>query len=396
MGFKGLADLVSRLATFFVTVYLARKLLLEDFGLFSYAWALALSWIMLMDLGWNSVLMQRAKESNFKSLFFSVVFLKLVVLVALLMGSFFFKSHFSSPALFYLFLLGVCYTAGFSFQDLQGAAVAGLERFDLEWILKFIPRWLPVLVMVMGMTFEPSVQRAAACLGLAGLGLSLLVTAGLGFIILKGPWNVSTDTTRQIILQGIPFGVAALVWGAYSKLDIILLKVYGFTLSQIGIYSAAAKIIDFCRGLAIIVYISMIPILSDYKNDFPKLRSILFKVAFALLGAAIVVCPLLWWIVPKGIHLIYGAPFQEASLPLFIGMVGILLLVVNTPFQAALIALGRGRMVLVGSILLLVTCFAVNMWLLPGGKLTAPAWAILAGEAMWLVSNAMFLHRRIR
>src|ERR1044071_4971316 len=79
VSFKGMADLVSRLATFFITVFLTRKLDQNQFGLLSYALTLAMSWALLMDFGWNNVLIRQTQKEHLKSLFLTVFILKAVI-----------------------------------------------------------------------------------------------------------------------------------------------------------------------------------------------------------------------------------------------------------------------------------------------------------------------------
>src|SRR5205809_756322 len=71
------------------------------------------------------------------------------------------------------------YASALSFQDFQSAAIAGLERFDLEWIFKLIPRWTPFFLLF-GMSDKNLTPRfASIVLGVCGLGITLLMTGGL-------------------------------------------------------------------------------------------------------------------------------------------------------------------------------------------------------------------------
>src|SRR5439155_18582731 len=137
------ADFISRIATVSIMALLARRLDPNQFGLFSYALALSMTWVLFMDWGWNSVLTRKAKQQNFSSLLLSVFSLKIMVFIAL-MGL-----VVMVPALLprrvprSVFICCFFYASAMSFQDYQSAAIAGMERFDLEWIFKLIPRWAP-------------------------------------------------------------------------------------------------------------------------------------------------------------------------------------------------------------------------------------------------------------
>src|SRR5947208_9612400 len=84
ISFKSLADFISRIATVSIMALLARRLDPSQFGLFSYALALSMAWVLFMDWGWNSVLIRKAKQQNFSSLLLSVFSLKLMVFFALM------------------------------------------------------------------------------------------------------------------------------------------------------------------------------------------------------------------------------------------------------------------------------------------------------------------------
>lgn len=396
ISYKTIADFISRLATVFVTVFLTRKLTQEQFGLFSYGLAFAMTCVLMMDFGWNSVLVRKAKQPNFATALLSVFSLKvgILVLTVLLFTALPFLLPTKIPLA--IFLGCYFYASSISFQDYQGAAIAGLERFDLEWIFKIIPRWVPFLLLLWLLKGNPTPVFASLLIGVSALGITLVMIAVLFKSILKESALFSKEDIQVLLKEGAPFGLAALVWGIYTRLDVMLLGFYDFPLDQIGVYSAAIKIVDFSRGLAMIFYVAMIPIFNDYHQNLKGLRRIILKISAGFMVLLLLSLPLIYKGTPFVINLIYGEAYAGGSLPLALALTGMLLFLMNTPFLAAFVSLGRGKLALLGSSLMLLTCFTVNLWLLPNKGLMAPSWAIVAAEAMWLFLNAFFLFARLK
>lgn len=393
--FKSLADAVSRFATFAVTVFLARTLIPAQFGLFSYTLTLSMTWVMFMDFGWNNVLIRRAKEPQMKSLFLSVFVLKMVLLTVGVVVAIAVPISRPASSGAVIFVGCLLYAAAFSFQEYQSAAIAGLERFDLEWIFKLIPRWTPFVLLWIFFRKNPTPSFAATILGFAALGITLLMMIPLSGKFFKGPAVFRGGDFKSLLIEGAPFGLAAVIWGLYTKLDVILLGLYGFPLERIGVYAAGIKIVDFTRGVAMILYMAMIPIFNDHQHNHAKLWSMLRKISggFALLS--LVAVPILFKVAPYLMVRLYGSGYASGALPFSLALTGVFVFLINTPFLAATISLGKGRLSLLGSVLTLLTCFTINLVLLPSRGLMAPATAIVGAESVWLLFNIFILRSRL-
>ena len=297
-------------------ILLARHLGAAELGRFSVGFSAAMILATVGDFGLNTLLTRQVavERSKGTSVFLQTAYLKVLFFATLFIGVGLWPG-LGERRTFFLLFLGIA--AGRNIIDQLSYLCLAYENLIIEAKMKFLFGFLSLGLAVPALTFEPSVNTAAAAL----LGAQILaIAAGLTLVtrhaislprLSRWPsfgWPVSD------VKELLPMTFISIALAGFSRIDISCLNWLDVATADIGNYFAAERIIAASGLLPGLLAIAALPVFSrpedaGHAGTISRLRRELFlagctaSLALHLFGAML-------------IPLIYGTKFHDASRPL--------------------------------------------------------------------------------
>ena len=338
-----LSDGITRLIGFAATVYIARLLAVEGFGLISYGVAF-ISYALLFANPGLSVIGARevAKAPKDRRFIEETLGLRLVLAIMI----------------FIIFLVGTRFIPGEQATK-QIILVYALALFPFAILLEFVFQGREEMEYIgVGRILQSGVYLALLLLFLKNAGDILIVPISFvaGYIIstffliiifVKKYGSLSLRFSlgrwRLILTAAIPVGAAIIFNQVTISLPPIVLGILK-TSYEVGIYSAGYKIVFMLLIIERVFYYVFFPVLSKQHAQNPeKLRGNFDFLTRLLLSLTIPLAIGGLMLAPKLINLVYGHAFHEAINVFRILLLYFMIVPINTIFGYGLIAIDQER-----------------------------------------------------
>jgi len=341
----GAGELVSRLIGFGGTIWIARQLGVEAYGVIGFAFALLLYFGAAADLGMEHLGPREVAEATapldvlassmlFSRLIASAIMTLVMVAIGLLAMS---RPDGVVLAVFGLTLLPMAVSTRWVHLGLENARAVSASRFAIEGI-----RVSLLLAFVHGPTdlyIVPVVQFAGEVAGT----LLLFVALRMRGVTLR--FQIDAGLVAAIVRRGAPLLVTNLLSLVVYNVDVVLLRVFRGS-TEVGFYLAAYTLINFLGVLGNTATLSILPTFSRLRASADR-GSELFEAALAqvsAVGLPVAVGGAV--LAPAIILLVFGPEYADSALILRILIASIPLLLMRSVVQAGLIAAGRQARVL--------------------------------------------------
>jgi O-antigen/teichoic acid export membrane protein len=373
-----------------VTIALVRGLGTRGFG----EWSTLLSILTIVgylgSLGLNDVALRHAAlDPEHESMWISaMVALQLII---------------SVPVTLVTIAVGVGITTGSS----QIAAVllactclfTALGSVRLVFQLRVRNSWNAGFELVNGILWAIAVLSiAAAGGGIVAFGLAFLATTAIvnvaQFALARGQLRFGLSgqrsAIRELIVVGVPFAIASLLYLAYTQIDQVL--VYELAgARQAGLYGAANRMLDRALVIPTSILATLFPMIaSAFRDDLMRMRGLVQTAAEVLLTATVPFVCLVAVIARPLMVLLFGPQFAEAGAALTIFMVVFAASGFSFIAGDLVIVLGIQRRYIFYALAGLVVNVVLNVLLIPPFGFLAAAWVSLVTE---VVVIGLALHR---
>lgn len=274
-----------RLLKAVIVIYAARQLGVAGYGIFSYALGLAGFFTFLKNIGVDGILTreiakQPEKEKEYLSTSF---FMEIFLLAATFLLVFFIAPFFSGvkeavPLLFFAALILI-------FDDLRDLFVAffrGREKMELESLVVVIGNFAMLAFGFFALYIRPTPRffaAATAAASLAGLFFSWLL---LRRLIRNWQNHFKKDLIVPILKSAWPFAVSGFAGLFLFNIDIVMLG-WWFGPSEVGIFSAAQRIIGLLSVFGSFLTIAIFPVLSRLAFADSQKLSLLLENSFKMI-----------------------------------------------------------------------------------------------------------------
>lgn len=381
----GAGELLSRLIGFIGTIWIARQLGVDAYGVIGFAFAVLLYFGAVGDLGMEQLGPREVAEDRvpLAVLAASMLYSRLIasaLISAIMVGIGLVAMQAPDGvvlALFGLTLLPMGANMRWAHIGLENVRVVSISRLVIEAV-----RVSLLLAFVHGpddLFLVPVAQIAGEAVGT----LLLLVALARRGVRL---WpRIDTVLVRAVLRRGMPLLFTNLLALVIYNADVVLLRVFrGRT--EVGLYLAAYTLINFLGVLGNTATLSILP-------SFSRLRSAadrgidLFQSAMAqvtAIGLPVAVGGAM--LAPSIITSVFGAEYAESALILRILIISIPLLLLRSVLQAALIAAGRQNRVLHTTAWAAAVTGIMDLALIPPFGLLGAAVATVTAELTRLVA----------
>ena len=331
----------AKLFGFFATIYLARTLGVEQFGMLSFALSLLGIFAWFTDLGINTVATReiaaplnnnRAKAADF--FWLKLILSLIVMLIAALIIWFVFAEQPVIRTLCLLFILVLLP------QSLQTDwYYNGVQKF--QWIT--MGRWIQGIIYLGGilmiissedLLLVPLIYAISVLMSSCAMIAVMQNPGKLLFVPVKSVW-------RRILKSGVKLGTGSFIAQAGVLLPYVLLK-YFHTEEIIGYYSAAFKIILVMMLADRVLFTLLLPNLSiKWKSKNANLPLLFNRLTKWLMTAGSAGALLVIFTAEPVIEFLFGSEYLPAAPMLVILSMFLPATFVNTVFMHALITAGE-------------------------------------------------------
>jgi len=249
-GFVALMIFLSSVSAYILRIVLARKLSLEDYGLFYATFAFMMFFLTFRDMGLGSALIKfiphysiKKDYSKIKTIIVSAFIFQMIpslILIAFFLsaGSYLAANYFHSDKAFIILIILSIYIFSSVFCRLTRDILTGFQ--DTKWYSLTEPLRIgitlflviPLLYFGFGI-FSPVI---AFTIGVTITFLVLLIGASKYFFIFKQPLKEFSSTTKQLFKFALPVIFTGLGAKVVAHLDVLLLT-YFVPLTLVGAYN---------------------------------------------------------------------------------------------------------------------------------------------------------------
>lgn len=378
-----LADKVLRLGlTLIVTVFVARYLGPEQFGVLNFVLALVAVFAVVAAFGLQGTVVRDLVQSpaDTGKILAGALVIKLsaaVLMYGLLLATIWILRPSGDASRVFVALMGTtlifrcseAYKYWFESQ-IRSKYVVWAENIVFAMVvcakLAMVYLQAPLMAFVWLATIE------SLC---TALFLRLLFKK---IFVISPDWHFCPETTKRLILQSWPLVISAAAWILYVRIDQIMLAQLAGD-KDVGIYSAAVRLSEvsnFIPGIiAFSVMPAILPLLQQDPRHYQRRLQQLFDVSVLLmLCFALVVTLLAHWIIP----LLFGVVYQGAAEVLVIHVWCGIFSALAVVSSRHLINIGLQTVLMQRNLLGLLLNVPLNFWLIPRYGAVGAASASLA------------------
>lgn len=310
-----------------IVIYAARVLGTTQWGIFSFLLSLASILVLFSDIGINSLVTRQVSrhQDSPDSSINTAITLRLVLSVALgiifvSLSSF---SH-SIPSAPLLFALMAVVTLFDILRDLGVCIARGIEHLQVETAAQVFSNFLLVGLGFFFLLKTPSVLSLATAYAVASVAGFLFTIFLLRDYLRHFSFSLQFGEVRRVIFMALPFSIPAIMAVVMANTDTVLIRYFG-SLKDVGLYSAAQRLIQITYIIPGLLAVPLFPLMSRLaQSNKKRLAEILEKtLSFTILLAL----PLTLYAMLYGkeiVHLVYGNEYMLAATSLQILAITIL------------------------------------------------------------------------
>jgi O-antigen/teichoic acid export membrane protein len=401
ISYKTFADLAGKGALFAITIFAARRLAPESFGVFSLG--STLGWIVAVasDAGIQLHLAREVARRPQDAPRLLAIWLRVrlwlaagaVAIVTLVVAGLGRPASFAVP----IAVLALVYAIS-GLIELLHYFYRGLSRSDVESSLTLWQRtatlvcgvlalavWPDVTVLAFALLLPAAVTlaasvRIAARISMAGPAQLRDTTGSTGAEVSAGAdqsRRIADRSAWPIFTREIwPIGAGIVLSALYFRIDLFLVQWWSGT-ELVALYNAVFRLVEALRLFPAAVIAVMLPTLCRAGDLRPLLR-----VAAPMTVAAVVGAALLWAAAGVLVPFVYGAPYAGAVPAFRILLLSFPLMTLNLALTHQLIGWHGERAYAAICALALAVNLGINARLIPAWSIEGAAWATFATELL--------------
>ncbi len=367
-GILVFGEVLSRVFSFFLIIFIARHLGNVGLGQYSFLFAFVGVFSVISDLG-TTVYMTReiARNKSLTKEYLGKIFvLKLLASGLSVLIPLIFIIFTNQPGYIKLGILVTCIAMFFNYMAFPFRAVVNAYELQVyQSIYSFVERTI---------AFGLGVIVLSRGYGLIGLVIALVASNSISWIVLYAlvSKNISTLKPRMdfkfinsILKQSLPFWFTTIFMSIYFKIDTIMLSfMTGYAAT--GWYNASYKIIDTLSFLPFVVITAVFPAMSKFYKQNTVLLKVLYEKSFYYL--TVLALPLgigATLLADRIIFFVYKQGFENSVMVLQILIWALVLVFVNYVMGYLLNSIEKQKLFTVSTGLCALLNIILNLFLIP-------------------------------
>jgi O-antigen/teichoic acid export membrane protein len=376
-----------------VVIYGARVLGTAGWGVFSYAVTLAGFFTSFMDPGVNAILMREAPKANEeekKTLFGTTLVIKLVLIAVTSLFVLFVAPSFSTlPGAKALIPIVVLIIAFDTMREFFSAFIRTMEKMEWEAGIFLLTN---LVIVVTGFIFL-AISPTARSFGWAYVAGTAVGAVTATFVLRRYLKNIFSffkgSLIKPIVSSAWPFAITGALGVLLTNTDILIIS-WMRTASDVGIYSAAIRIVQVFYIVPAVLQLSTLPLFArlarhdnqKFREGLEKTVGLIFLISIPMaLGGAILGTQIM--------RLVFGAAYALGGLAFRILMLTLIVDFPATIVSAAVFAYNHQKSLIITSLIGGVGNVVFDLLLIPRWGIVGSAFATLAAQ---ILSNWYLWH----
>lgn len=376
--------------------YLAKKLGVFDFGLYTTAITYFVFTSSLVDFGISRFLMREISQKKYKinDLLLSILTIRisiiLLILVIFITLSFKFDSE---PRRIYLILIAIIITIPQALALSIDSIFIASMRFKLSSISSLLAT---MITIILGILLIHNGFRSLGALFALGVGQLVYATILLAFYLRKNKIffkSMNIDLIKNAVNNSIYYSIIGAIGLLYFKIDTLLLS-YIKGPVEVGVYSVAYRFFETSSIIPSSVAIVLFPRLSKMHNSSPsQIKTTILSITKLMTFVSLLVFLSMYFVVPKIID-IFLNDYSLSTNVIKILAFSIPFMFIHIPLAQALLSSKKFIKIVVGfSIIPLAFNIIMNLLLIPKYGYIASAWITVFSDIISLIVLIYFINR---
>ena len=388
-------ELLSKGIAFVITIYLARVILPEGFGILGYTTAFVSYFLLFIDFGFDIISVK--KIANDKSIISKYVnniisfriILALIIFTILSIVVFFLNETLVVKLA--LLLTGLNLFVQSISTEFVFQATEKIKYLSIKVVAK------NVIILIFVFAFVKDISDVLLVIGIsifANFVMNIWLYLKYSKFFDKFKWVIEKKFLKALFAESFPLLISAFMISVYYNLDMVMLGNIK-TQTEVGIYNAAYKI--FMIGiipLGAIVRI-FLPSLSKIK-EVELLKKTLRNFGIMMLGSGLIISSFIFFTSHQVIQIIFGDKYIGAIIPLMLLALNITVISVNVFFGNPLTVWGKQKAYSVAITIGAIVNVVLNIILIPKYSYNGAAFATLLSEAIVFVGVFSLFNKNLK
>lgn len=355
------------LLSFFVSVYMARKLGVDNFGTLNFITSfVAIVGTSIFTIDALILKKLNNEPENAETILGTALVVKIInavftVLVVILAAIFFINNR-ATEVLVLLFSTATIFQS-FSIIDLYFQSHANIKKISqiiiVVWLISSI---FKVIIVSLDVNLIYLVASYVLDSIMMAIGYIIVYTKNVGAIT---NWKVKTSMLKFLIIKSWPFTISALATSIYVRVDQVFLKLM-LGSSAVGIYSVAVRFSEVWFFISSVICASLLPaILNSQKSNFEQFMSRSKKLYSLLFYLSIFICVMIYFLAPTIVNMLYGADYFASIAILRIYIWSIVGVFVGSALQQILLAQDKMKVIMFINLAGMVFSLTLNSIFIP-------------------------------
>jgi O-antigen/teichoic acid export membrane protein len=381
---------------------MTRQLGTEGFGAYSTANAFLQVFALLLDLGLNvtfvALLGEHAGDEKYEKRCTSALFTLRIVMAFLILGLVAPAVALASPYPLELKLAIIALTGSFIFPSLN-QVVVGAQQRHLKMSMAAIAENVGRVIALGGLLFAQS-QGWGLVPVMWFISLAGFFNFILNFLSARTyadfHWNWDPSFWKMALHRSWPVGLSIAFGLAYFKADTLILS-FVRSQTEVGIYGAAYRVLEILITIPFMYSGVLLPILSNAyaKKDLSKFKHLVTNSIDAMLIFCLPMIAGTWLLGERVMSLVAGPEFIESGRVLWILIVAVAAIYLNTVFSHVVVAIDGQRKMIPVYIAVALAAVAGYFLFIPIYGMWAAAWLTVASEVLVGIGSLVVANKAV-
>lgn len=391
-------DLIFRLISLVVIVYLARYLGTAEFGKYSFVFAYIAFFGVITDLGLQSILVREMSRdlSTTPKLIGNAYFIRLILTVFAVVLSIIVITFMTYPVDTTTYVYIAAFSLLFiSFSGFYATIFQANLKMEYREIAKLAFKIISATLIIWIILSHGTLMQVMMV-----LLFSEMVKTLLSYIFsrkfVRPRFEIDFGLWRYLFKEALPIALAGVIFTIYFRIDVVMLSMMQGD-APVGIYSAAYKLSEPLSLIPIALLTSMFPIMSaSFKTSNEKLIRI-YRLCVRYLF--IIILPIAIGttiLADKIIFLIYGAEFSGSASVLKILIWTLVFTSAGYVLTNLLVSIGKQKLYTLSMVLCATATVTLNFILIPIMSYNGAAIATVATSAVLFIASYYFVSKHLQ
>ena len=392
-------DVIFRMISVFVTIYLARYLGMVEFGKYSFVFAYLTFFNILTDLGLQVILVREMSRdpSTASKLIGNAYIIRLILAAFAIVLSLTIITLMSYPADTTTYVYIAAFSLLFiSFSDFYRTIFEANLRMEYNIIAKLAFKVLSTgLIFWIIFVLQGTLTHILLALVFSE-SIKMLISFLFSRKFVRPKFEIDFGCWKYLFKECLPLAMTGVIWVIYYQIDKVMLSIMMGN-AAVGLYSAAYKLCDPLLLIPTALMMSLYPIMSIFSKTSKDrlIKSYILSVKYLL----IVMLPIAIGVTllsNRIIFLIYGTEFAYSTTPLQILIWSIMFGSINSVLLSLLISIDRQKLNTLSTGICAVTNVTLNFFLIPILSYNGAAIATVVTNAVLFISSFYFVSKHLQ